>query len=61
MYSLAVGKLVCSVNMLCMEQVTLVHLVESTRASEHVIVQINFACNTTDSFFNCFLFIWKFI
>ena len=52
------GKLVCSVNVLYMAK--LGSLDWSTRALEHVIVQISFACNTTDGFINCFHLIWMF-
>ena len=49
-----VGRLVCSVNVLYMELSYTGSLDRSTRASEHVTVQISYACKTTAGFINCF-------
>ena len=49
-----VGRLVCSVNVLYMELSYTGSLDQSTRASEHVTVQISYACKTTAGFINCF-------
>ena len=49
-----VGRLVCPVNMLYMGLSYTGSLDRSTRASEHVTVQISYACKTTASFINCF-------
>ena len=53
MYIVFVGRLVCYVNVLYME-LSYTGLDRSTRASEHVIVQISYACKTTSGFINCF-------
>ena len=47
MHVVFVGRLVCSVNMLYMELSYTGSLDWSTRASEHVTVQISYACKTT--------------
>ena len=49
-----VGRLVCSVNVLYMELSYTGSLGRSTRASEHVTVQISYACKTMAGFINCF-------
>ena len=49
-----VGRLVCSVNVLYMELSYTGSLDRSTRASEHVTVQISYACKTMAGFINCF-------
>ena len=49
-----VGRLVCSVNVLYMELSYTGSLDRSTRASEHVTVQISYACKTTAGFINWF-------
>ena len=50
-----VGRLVYSVNVLYMELSYTGSLNWSTRASEHVTVQISYACKiTTAGFINCF-------
>ena len=49
-----VGRLVCPVNILYMELSYTHSLNRSTRASEHVTVQISYACKTTAGFINCF-------
>ena len=54
-----VGRLVCPVNILYMELSYMElsytgSLNRSTRASEHVTVQISYACKTTAGFINCF-------
>ena len=48
-----IGRLVCPVNMLYMELSYTGSLNRSTRASEHVTVQISYACKTTAGFINC--------
>ena len=53
MYIVFVGRLVCYVNVLYME-LSYTGLDQSTRASEHVIVQISYACKTTSGFITCF-------
>ena len=52
MWSL-LGRLVCSVNVLYMELSYTGSLDQSTRASEHVTVQISYACKTTAGY-HCF-------
>ena len=47
------GRLVCSVNVLYMELSYTGSLDRSTRASEHVTVQISYACKTTAGYY-CF-------
>ena len=54
MHVVFVGRLVCSVNVLYMELSYTGSLDRSTRASEHVTVQISYACKTTAGFINCF-------
>ena len=49
-----VGRLVCSVNVLYMELSYTGSLDRSTRASQHVTVQISYACKTTAGFIHCF-------
>ena len=49
-----VGRLVCSVNVFYEELSYTGSLDWSTRASEHVTVQISYACKTTAGFINCF-------
>ena len=49
-----VGRLVCSVNVFYMELSYTGSLDWSTRASEHVTVQISYACKTMAGFINCF-------
>ena len=49
-----VGRLVCSVNVLYMELSYTGSLDRSTRASEHVTVQISYAGKTMAGFINCF-------
>ena len=49
-----VGRLVCSVKVFYMELSYTGSLDRSTRASEHVTVQISYACKTTAGFINCF-------
>ena len=53
MHVVFVGRLVCSVNVLYMELSYTGSLDRWTRASEHVIVQINYACKTTSGFITC--------
>ena len=53
MHVVFVGRLVCSVNVLYMELSYTGSLDRSTRASEHVTVQISYACKTTDGY-HCF-------
>ena len=54
MYVVFVGRLVCSVNVLYMELSYTGSLDRSTRASEHVTVQISYACKTMAGFINCY-------
>ena len=56
MHVVFAGRLVCSVNMLFMEPIISYtgSLDQSTRASEHVTVQISYACKTTAGFINWF-------
>ena len=60
MHVVFVGRLVCSVNVLYMELSYTGSLDQSTRASEHVTVQISYACKTTDGY-HCFHLILEFI
>ena len=53
-----VGRLVCSVNVLYMELSYTGSLDRSTRASEHVTVQISYACKTTAGY-HCFHLIFE--
>ena len=53
-----VGRLVCSVNLLYMELSYTGSLDRSNRASEHVTVQISYACKTKAGY-HCFLFIFE--
>ena len=48
-----VGRLVCSVNVLYME-LSYTGSLDRSRASEHVTVQISYACKTTAGLINCF-------
>ena len=48
------GRLVCSVNVFYMVLSYTGSLDRSTRASEHVTVQISYACKTTAGCINCF-------
>ena len=52
-----IGRLVCPVNMLYMKLSYTGSLNRSTRASEHVTVQISYACKTTAGFINRFTLI----
>ena len=54
MHVVFVGRLVCSVNVFYMELSYTGSLDRSTRASEHVTIQISYACKTTAGFINCF-------
>ena len=54
MHVVFVGRLVCPVNMLYMGLSYTGSLDRSTRASEHVTVQVSYACKTTACFINCF-------
>ena len=54
MHVVFVGRVVCSVNLLYMELSYTGSLDWSTRASEHVIVQINYACKNKSGFITCF-------
>ena len=60
MHVVFVGRLVCSVNVLYMELSYTGSLDQSTRASEHVTVQISYACKTTDGY-HCFHLILELI
>ena len=57
MHVVFAGRLVCSVNMLYMELSYTGSLDQSTRASEHVTVQISCACKTTAGYHTFLKFI----
>ena len=58
MHVVFAGRLVCSVNMLYMELSYTGSLDQSTRASEHVTVQISCACKTTAGYHTFLKFIY---